>query len=170
MLPIGSKRVWLVAELPRVECSRCWAVRQIPIAFARPRRTYTRNFERYVLELCRLMTMQDVACHLGVGWDVVKEIQASYLQKHYARPKLKHLRQIAIDEISIGRGHRYLTVVLDLQTGQVVFVGQGKGGSSGSCVPSFTGPPPARRSGPLSAPEGSPREKELRAKRRCFSF
>jgi hypothetical protein len=35
--------------------------------------------------------------------------------------------EIAIDEISIGHGHRYLTVVLNLETGAVVFVGDGKG-------------------------------------------
>ncbi|WP_029630400.1 ISL3 family transposase, partial [Zavarzinella formosa] len=37
------------------------------------------------------------------------------------------LRRIAIDEISVGHGHRYLTVVLDLNTGAVVFIGHGKG-------------------------------------------
>ena len=37
------------------------------------------------------------------------------------------LRQIAIDEIAVGKGHRYLTVVLNLLTGAVVFVGDGKG-------------------------------------------
>ena len=42
----------------------------------------------------------------------------------------KHLRQIAIDEISIGKGHRYLTIVLDLESGAVVHVGQGKGGDA----------------------------------------
>jgi transposase len=40
---------------------------------------------------------------------------------------LKALKRIAIDEISVGRGHRYLTVVLDLNSGAVVFVGEGKG-------------------------------------------
>ena len=48
----------------------------------------------------------------------------------FQKPKLKHLRHIAIDEISIGRGHRYLTVVLDLDSGAVVFVGEGKGADS----------------------------------------
>src|SRR5205807_179290 len=48
--------------------------------------------------------------------------------RHYARPKLHKLKQIAIiDEIAVGRGHRYLTVVLDLLSGAVVFVGEGKG-------------------------------------------
>ena len=45
----------------------------------------------------------------------------------YAKPKLKHLRAIAIDEIAVARGHRYLTVVMDLESGAVVFVGDGKG-------------------------------------------
>jgi transposase len=37
------------------------------------------------------------------------------------------VRRIAIDEICIGRGHRYLTVVLDLDSGAVIHVGPGKG-------------------------------------------
>ena len=45
----------------------------------------------------------------------------------FSRPKLRHLRQIAIDEISVGKGHRYVTVVLDLESGAVVYVGDGKG-------------------------------------------
>jgi len=36
------------------------------------------------------------------------------------------LKQIAIDEIAVGRGHKYLIVVLNLKTGVVVFVGDGK--------------------------------------------
>ena len=91
---------------------------------------YTKAFARYVLELSRLMTIQDVANHLGLSWDTVKEIQRAHLTRHYAKPKLKHVRQIAIDEISVGKGHRYMTVVLDLQSGAVVFVGQGKSASA----------------------------------------
>ena len=73
------------------------------------------------------MTIKDVARHLGVSWDVVKDIQKRYLTKRYSHPRLKDLKLIAIDEICIGRGHRYLTVVLDLDSGAVVFVGDGKG-------------------------------------------
>ena len=68
-----------------------------------------------------------MAHHLGVSWDVIKGLQKRDLSRRYAKPKLKHLRHIAIDEIAVGRGHRYLTVVMDLQSGAVVFVGDGKG-------------------------------------------
>ena len=126
-LPIGRKMVYVTLHVPRVECHDCGVVRQVKIGFANPRRTYTKSFERYALELSRHMTIKDTARHLGVSWDVVKDIQKRYLSKRYAKPRLKDLELIAIDEISIGKGHRYLTVVLDLLTGIVVFVGDGKG-------------------------------------------
>ena len=126
-LPIGSRPVQTVLDVPRVGCQDCGVVRQVRVGFADERRSYTKAFERYALELSRRMTIQDVARHLQVGWDVVKDIQKRSLRRRFGKIKLKHLRQIAVDEISIGRGHRYLTVVLDLLSGAVVFVGDGKG-------------------------------------------
>ncbi len=126
-LPIGSKPVWIELAVQRVLCLLCGVLRQVRVNFALWRRSYTRAFERYVLELSRHMTIKDVARHLGVSWDVVKDIQKRSLMRRFARPKLIKLKQIAIDEITIGKGHRYLTIVLDLKSGAVVFVGAGKG-------------------------------------------
>jgi len=126
-VPIGGKPVAVVLAIPRVECPTCALVRQVPLAFADPRRSYTRAFERYALELSGRMTIQDVARHLGVSWDTIKDIQKRDLHRRFKKPRLRQLKQIAIDEICVGAGHRYLTVVLDLLTGAVVFVGDGKG-------------------------------------------
>jgi transposase len=126
-VPIGIRETFVELPIPRVECQDCGVVRQVKVAFADPRRSYTRSFERYALELGRRMTIRDVAKHLGVSWDLIKDIQKRDLSRRFARPKLKHLRHIAIDEIAIAKGHRYLTVVMDLESGAVVFVGDGKG-------------------------------------------
>jgi transposase len=126
-VPIGHKPVTVVLPIPRVECPRCGLIRQVPVAFADLRRSYTRAFERYALELGRLMTIQDVARHLQVGWDTIKDIQKRDLYRRFRKPRLRKLKQIAIDEIAVGAGHRYLTLVLNLETGAVVFVGEGKG-------------------------------------------
>jgi transposase len=126
-MPIGSRATFVVLPIPRVECQACGLVRQVAVPFADVRRSYTKAFERYALELGRRMTIRDVAVHLDVSWDLIKDIQKRDLSRRYAKPKLKHLRHIAIDEISIAKGHRYLTVVLDLDSGAVVFVGDGKG-------------------------------------------
>jgi transposase len=129
-IPIGRKPTWVRFRVPRVQCRECGTLRQANLGFADPRVRYIKTFERYVLELADRMTIQDVAEHLGVSWDVVKEIVKADLQRNFARPRLKDLRQIAIDEISIGAGHRYLTIVLDLASGAVVHVGRGKGGDA----------------------------------------
>jgi transposase len=126
-LPIGSRPTFVVLPIPRVECPACGVVRQVKIPFADPRRSYTTSFERYALELVPHTTIRDVAQHLNISWDVIKDIQKRDLSRRFAKPKLKHLRHIAIDEIAIAKGHRYLSVVMDLESGAVVFVGDGKG-------------------------------------------
>jgi len=126
-LPIGSRPVWIVLQVPRLQCKSCGVVRQARVSFAPGQHGYTKRFARYVLELARHMTMSDVAHHLDVSWNLVKGLLKEDLERRFGRPRLKGLRLLAIDEISIGRGHRYLTVVLDLESGAVVFVGKGKG-------------------------------------------
>jgi transposase len=126
-VPIGNKPVFINIPVQRVECRDCSSIRQVKLNFADERYFYTKAFERYALDLLKHMTILDVAQHLGVSWDVIKEIQKRNLQKRYSKPKLNKLKKIAIDEISIGNGHKYLTIVLDLITGAVVFVGDGKG-------------------------------------------
>ncbi len=129
-LPISNRATAVVFPIPRVACRGCGVVRRVGVPCADPRRSYTKSFERYALELSRCMTILDVARHLGVSRDVIKDIQKRDLSHRYARPKLKHPKGIAIDEVSVGKGHRYMTVVLDLESGAVVFVGDGKGGDA----------------------------------------
>lgn len=126
-LPIGKKQVLLHIPIHRIECNECGCLKQEKISFADPKKTYTKVFKRYVLELSKLMTIKHVAQHLGLSWDTVKEIQKEYLNKHFRKPKLKRLQFLAIDEISIGKKHKYLTIVYDLLVGAVVFIGDGKG-------------------------------------------
>jgi len=129
-LPIGSRPVILELSIQRLRCFDCGKVCQVKLGFADERRSYTHAFEQYVLDLSRVATVQDIARHLDVSWDIVRDIQKRHLVRRYSKPRLKDLKHIAIDEISVGKGHRYLTVVLDLDSGRVVFVGQGKGADS----------------------------------------
>jgi len=130
MVPIGSKRVFIDFDVQRLECSRCGKIRQEKIGFADARFSYSHTFERYALDLSKHMTIQDVARHLGVSWDVIKDIQKRYLTRRFSRQSFKNVRRIAIDEISVSKGHRYLTVVLDMDTETVIFAGDGKGGDA----------------------------------------
>jgi transposase len=126
-LPIGRRPTIVEFPIPRVLCLKCGKTRQVRIGFAEPNRGYSKRFENYVLELSVYMTMSDVAHHLEINWHTVKDIQKRYLTRKFSCPALHSLKWIAVDEISIGHGHKYLTVVLDLHSGAVVFVGEGKG-------------------------------------------
>jgi transposase len=126
-VPIARKKVLLKIPVQRVLCRHCDAVRQVQIGIADPYQSYTKGFRRYALDLLRCMTIQDVANHLGVSWDVIKDIQKDALQAKYGKPDLKDVRILAIDEIAVAKGHRYVTVVIDWETGRVLFVGDGKG-------------------------------------------
>ena len=126
-VPMGSKGVFFDLEVQRVGCLRCGSIRQVSLGFADPRFSYTNAFERYALELSKHMTIQDVAKHLSVSWDVIKEMQKRDLTRRFSKPCLRDLQMIAIDEISVRKGHRYLTIVLDMISGAVIFVGNGKG-------------------------------------------
>ena len=125
-VPVGFRPVFIEMEIHRVECLECGLVRQVNIPFASPRKSYTKSFERYVLGLSRHMTIQDVARHLGVSWDTIKDIQIRYLHRRFDKPKLGKLKRIAIDEIYLGSRSGYLTIVMDLDTGAVVEVAEKK--------------------------------------------
>ena len=126
-IPIGKKQVFMLAIIQRLECKACGSVRQEYIKYAESKKTYTRSLKRYILELSKIGTIQDVANNLGISWDIVKEIQKEHLQLYYGRPDIKYVKHIAIDEFAVKKGHKYMTVVVDLDTGIIIYVGEGKG-------------------------------------------
>ena len=125
--PIGRRKVNLRFTVQRLACGPCGGVRQEALPFAEPYRRYTRSFARYVLDLSRIGTVKDVADHLGVSWDTVREIQQKDLERRRDQIDLKTVRHVGIDELAVGKGHRYVTVVLDMDSGAVIHVADGKG-------------------------------------------
>jgi len=129
-LPIGKKEVIIELPVQKIKCLACDEIHQVKVDFARGMHRYTRSFERYTVDLCRLMTISDVAKLLKVSWNTIKDIEKRYLKKHYDKPKLKDLKRLAIDEIYLGKKTKFVTLVMDLVTGAVVYIGDGKGGDA----------------------------------------
>jgi transposase len=128
-VPIGKTPVFIKVAIQRVQCLCCKKIRQVKLPFVRQYRRCSRALERLVLTLSSYMTIQDIAAYFKIGWDLVKDIQKQHFKTKFDKPKLHKLKQIAIDEISISKKkqQRYLTIVYDLLSGLVVFVGDGKG-------------------------------------------
>ena len=64
---------------------------------------------------------------VGLSWDTVKDIHKRHLRRKYKSFSLKKVRHIAIDEIYLGKKRKFITIALDLDTGRVIHLGQGKG-------------------------------------------
>ena len=121
-LPIGKRPVFLVLHLHRLFCKACQALQLEPILLADPKKHWARALGRYIVDLLRHTTVEDVARHLGMSWDTVKEIHVLALRRKYSKRKLRHLKYLGVDEVAVRKGHSYLTVVVDLETGAVVWV------------------------------------------------
>ena len=124
-LPVGLFKTTLVVRIPKLECPSCHKIRQAPLSFAKPNKHYSRKSEELVLVLLEAMTISDTARLLKVLWDTIREIEQHYLKKHFSHPSLKGLRFIAINEISSRKEFSFLTLVMNLETGAVVYIGDG---------------------------------------------
>jgi len=123
-LNLASTQVWLRCDYRKLLCSHCQRISIEDLELFHPYLRVTRRLAAEIHKLCKVMTVTDVARHFQLDWKTVKDIDKQYLEAHYGQPDLNGLRILAVDEISIRKGHSYLTVVLDYETGRVVYVGR----------------------------------------------
>jgi transposase len=74
----------------------------------------------------RFSTIEHVAKFLGVSWSLIKNIHKAYLQREYQNPDLKSIQYIGVDEFSISKGHKYMTIFINLQSGEIIHAVEGK--------------------------------------------
>jgi len=125
-LNFASARVWLRCTYRKVWCEQCSRVVVEDLELFDPYQRVTRRLARAVHELCKGMTVSDVARHYGLDWKTVKNIDKAFLEEQYGQTDYDGLRLLAVDEIAIKKGHRYMTVVIDHVTGRVVWMGKGR--------------------------------------------
>jgi transposase len=75
--------------------------------------------------LCGVLTLQDAAELTGLSWDTVKDIHKAHLRHRYKTINLKTVRYLALDEVYLGHKRKFVTIVMDLETGRVIHLGQG---------------------------------------------
>lgn len=133
-LPFGTKKTILMIKMHRLRCHDCSAYLMEKILFTSSSSSrLSKQLERTLLDLRKHMSIKAAAEYYGVAWHTVKEIEKSHLKKKYLYVDLKSVSAIGIDEIFMGQSlgdKGYLTIVRDLHTGAVLYVGKGKKGSA----------------------------------------
>lgn len=118
-------RIVLEAEIRRIDCRGCGKVRSERVPWARPGGRHTYAFENMVLWCARRMDKTAVAELMRIAWSTV-DIMIGRAAGDPASQRLDGLRRIGVDEISYKRGHHFLTVVCDHDSGDVVWACEGK--------------------------------------------
>jgi transposase len=125
-LDLGTTRAFLEADAPRVACPEHGVV-VAAVPWARPGARSTRVFEDTCAWLAAHAAFTVVAALLRVSWRTVAGVVTRVVADLAGRTdRLAGLRRIGIDEIAHRRGHRYLTVVVDHDTGRLVWAGKGR--------------------------------------------
>ncbi|MCP4576541.1 MAG: ISL3 family transposase [Deltaproteobacteria bacterium] len=123
-LNLCAAKVWINFGYRKVYCSRCQGVRVEDLDFFDPYQRVTKRLARYIHDLCKMLTVTETAKHVGLDWKTVKNIDKAFLEKEFGATDYDNLRILAVDEIAIQKGHKYMTVVLDYETGRVVWLGK----------------------------------------------
>jgi len=108
---------YLSARVPRVQCPQ-HQVKQVSVPWARPESGFTLMFEAFVMALVREMPVAAVANlvaeHDTRLWRVVRH----YVGRAHDRQDWGEVRAVAIDDTATRKGHRYATVVVEIDPQQ----------------------------------------------------
>lgn len=125
-LDLGCRRLYIKATVRRVDCKKCGtcAVEQIP--WAPPGSRFTYHFEDAVTWLAKSLDKTATCEFMGIDWGTVGRIIERVVGRRKDPVDLTDLRAISVDEISYRKGHRYLTLVVDMEKGRVIWGKEGK--------------------------------------------
>jgi len=125
-LDVGVTRCYLEGAAPRVHCAEHGVV-VAEVAWARHDARHTRAFDDQVAWLQVHTSKSAVTELMRIGWTTVGAIATRLVaEARKAGDPFDGLRRIGIDEISYKRGHKYLVVVVDHDTGRLVWAAPGR--------------------------------------------
>jgi len=124
-LNFGSNPGLIIYKYRKIVCPECGSIKVEKLDVTDPGGPHVTNrMARYIYELCKLMPVEQVADHLNLDWKTVKNIDKSFLEEEFGETDYSHSGYLAVDEISMGKYHKYLTVIIDFITGRVIWAGK----------------------------------------------
>lgn len=124
-LPIVGYDLYLDCEMYIVKCRNCGRVRE-GLDFVNRCSRLTIRLEKYIFKLVSMSTVKDVADKFEMSWETVKNIDKQNLEAKFKNIDYGNLKRLSIDEISNKKGHNYLSIVMNLDEGRVIWVGEGR--------------------------------------------
>ncbi len=112
-VPLWGIPVYFLYALRRVECPRC-GIKVEAVPWAQGKHTLTRSYMQFLATWARRLSWQEVARFFHTSWEKVFHSVSAQVEWGLAHRDLSGIQALGIDETSWQRGHRYLTVVYQL--------------------------------------------------------
>jgi transposase len=114
---------YLHASPPRISCPE-HGVRQARLPWAEAGSRFTHLFEALAIDVLLAANVKRAAQILRISWDQAWHLMERAVLRGRAVKGTAPPRQIGIDEKSIAKGHRYMTLVCDLEAATVEYIGE----------------------------------------------
>jgi transposase len=115
----------LLANVPRVKCPE-HGVKNVEVPWAEKHSRFTMRFERFAIDvLLATQTVKGSMKLLNLKWDQTWNIIERAVRRGKARKQAKSLPRLGIDEKAFKKGHRYITMLYDLDNSTVEAISEG---------------------------------------------
>ena len=113
----------LHARPPRTQCAE-HGVRVVKLRWAEPTSRFTALMERLVIDWLRTASQKAVGEQLGLSWDEIHGIMERAVERGLKRREAERLPRLGVDEKAFRKGHKYFTLVNDLERSRVLYIGE----------------------------------------------
>jgi len=128
-LDVGGLRCVIESRLRRLYCPGCGDLPE-HVEWARGGARYTRDFDDLTAWLAQQMNQTQVTRLMRVGWETVGNILARVVAEKLPSGRLNGLALIGVDEVGYGADHRFLTSVVNHESGAIVWATEGRNAAS----------------------------------------
>ena len=116
-------QTYLHARIPRVNCPKD-GVRQIKASWAEAKSRFTMLFERLAIDVLLQCDVSGATRILNISWDEAWHIKERAVVRGMAKKQQQAVQHIGVDEKAIAKGHKYMTIVCDIDRGIVEHISE----------------------------------------------
>jgi transposase len=114
------------SRVPRSDCKEHGPL-TINVPWAGPNSRFTLLFERMAIEvMIAAKSITEAAKLLRISWDQVHAIQRRAVERGLVRREVDEIRNVGIDEKSFLKGHKYASLMVDIDGERVLEVVEGR--------------------------------------------
>jgi transposase len=116
-IPFWGFHVYLEYAKCRVECPKC-GVRVEKVPWADGNRHLTFQYVKYLADWAKLISWKGVAERFHTSWETVRKSVESVVEYGLRHRRVDNVEAIGIDEVQYQKGHKYLTLVYQIDSGR----------------------------------------------------